>query len=466
MRNHLWKQRVSKKKRKKKQREFEPEESAQEEDVESEESEEEEEIEVVESEPGEEGSEEADVDEPMEEVEQPQAEEDDGLPMFNEHYEALMSMEFVETKYPHDDTMKELGIFDDVELVLKNMHLAKFLSYRMESYKELTCEFLASLRYYIYSKAERRELDRGLGWITFTADGVEPEVTFRNLEVMFGFNYGEGTEWSFDKNELQKFGLQSLMVCTPLQGLRLLKLGVQSLDMCTRRWPTLSFQERPHEPSLKESSSCLIWGSNYLITAYANRFKPKRKLSVGGLITPILLAGGVDTSSHESTAPGWLDIKFCKVNTLIDHNEVNGMYQFLFKHPDVGPSKMLLPSPAYTTVRGGDNIDFWPPLDMVVGHEAEEQIEEQAEQAPELMEQEIQVNEELGEPDCYYFDEQAKDKFGGVESIMDVRRKEGLCMGLSSTAQLKMKKGGAFMPSSTNPRDPPVELGQTFPTLH
>ncbi|CAA7043538.1 unnamed protein product [Microthlaspi erraticum] len=54
-------------------------------------------------------------------------------------------MDFVETKYPHVDTMKALGIFEDVELVLKNMHLAKFFSYHMESYKELTCEFLASM---------------------------------------------------------------------------------------------------------------------------------------------------------------------------------------------------------------------------------------------------------------------------------------------------------------------------------
>ncbi|CAA7057264.1 unnamed protein product [Microthlaspi erraticum] len=44
-------------------------------------------------------------------------------------------------KYPHDDTMRALGIFEDVELVLKNMRLAKFFSHRMESYKELTCEF-------------------------------------------------------------------------------------------------------------------------------------------------------------------------------------------------------------------------------------------------------------------------------------------------------------------------------------
>ncbi|CAA7016004.1 unnamed protein product [Microthlaspi erraticum] len=31
-------------------------------------------------------------------------EEEDELPMYQEHYNALFSMDFVETKYPHDDT--------------------------------------------------------------------------------------------------------------------------------------------------------------------------------------------------------------------------------------------------------------------------------------------------------------------------------------------------------------------------
>ncbi|CAA7037645.1 unnamed protein product [Microthlaspi erraticum] len=51
------------------------------------------------------------------------------------------------------------------------MHLAKFFSYRMESYKELTWR--------------------------------EEKVTFRQLGDLFGFNYGEGTKWNF-KEELQR----------------------------------------------------------------------------------------------------------------------------------------------------------------------------------------------------------------------------------------------------------------------
>ncbi|CAA7027617.1 unnamed protein product [Microthlaspi erraticum] len=89
-------------------------------------------------------------DEPMEEAEEEQ--EEDELPMYQEHYNALFSMDFVETKHPHDDTMRDLGIFEDVELVLKNMQLGKFFSHRMESYKELTCEFLASMKHHEFDR--------------------------------------------------------------------------------------------------------------------------------------------------------------------------------------------------------------------------------------------------------------------------------------------------------------------------
>ncbi|CAA7035468.1 unnamed protein product, partial [Microthlaspi erraticum] len=111
--------------------------------------------------------------------------------MYQEHYDALFSMDFMDTKYPHVDTMKALGIFEDVEF-LKNMHLAKLFSYHMESYKELTCEFLASMRYHMYEEEDRADLDQGLGWITFLAKGEKRMVTFRQLEILFGFNYGEG----------------------------------------------------------------------------------------------------------------------------------------------------------------------------------------------------------------------------------------------------------------------------------
>ncbi|CAA7016516.1 unnamed protein product [Microthlaspi erraticum] len=51
---------------------------------------------------------------------------------------------------------------------------------------------------------DRADLDQGLGWITFLAKGEKRMVTFRQLEILFGFNYGEGTKWNFKEKELQR----------------------------------------------------------------------------------------------------------------------------------------------------------------------------------------------------------------------------------------------------------------------
>ncbi|CAA7020869.1 unnamed protein product [Microthlaspi erraticum] len=107
----------------------------------------------------------------------------------------------------------------------------------------------------------------------------------------------------------------------------------------------------------------------------------RKALSVGGLITPILCAAG----------------------------ELDGRFQFKFTHPLVGPSKLLLPNPELTTVVRGENIDFRPPVYTLVGHEDDLREEE-----PELDRAEVELSLELrispgsadlGEPECYYFEE-------------------------------------------------------------
>ncbi|CAA7035565.1 unnamed protein product [Microthlaspi erraticum] len=87
----------------------------------------------------------------------------------------------------------------------------------------------------------------------------------------------------------------------------------------------------------------------YKITAYNTRHQRGRKLSVGGLITPILCAAGVNPTDKRATEPGWMDIKFCKTNLLIEHKELDGRFQFKFTHPLAGPSKLLptLSSPQF-----------------------------------------------------------------------------------------------------------------------
>ncbi|CAA7043999.1 unnamed protein product [Microthlaspi erraticum] len=75
---------------------------------------------------------------------------------------------------------------------------------------------------------DRAELDQGLGWITFLAKGEKRMVTFRQLEILFGFTMG-GNHGTSRKDDSKGFGLQSLMECTLPQGPRLLRSGAQCL---------------------------------------------------------------------------------------------------------------------------------------------------------------------------------------------------------------------------------------------
>ncbi|CAA7053947.1 unnamed protein product [Microthlaspi erraticum] len=361
--------------------------------------------------------------------------------MFQEHYNALFSMEFVETKYPQDDTMRALEIFEDVELVLKNMQLAKFFSHRMESYKELTCEFLASMRYHQFDALDRAELDQGWGWITFLAKGERKMVTFRQLEILFGFTYGEGNLWNIKEDELQRVWAtiveegysssrsKAAQIRSPVlryvhkalantffarkatgtinEGeVKLLDMGIKPIISRTRDGKKIR-GDRAHAGNLMPLLEQLL---SYKVTAYNTRFQTGRKLSVGGVITPILCAAGVQLNKRMSTPAGWMDIKFCKTNLLIEHKELDGRYQFKFTHPLAGPSKLLLPNPELTTVVRGENIDFRPPVYTLVEHEDELREEEpeldRAEDRAEVRaEDQVQENEDLGEPECYYFEE-------------------------------------------------------------
>ncbi|CAA7058946.1 unnamed protein product [Microthlaspi erraticum] len=107
-----------------------------------------------------ESDQEGNQDEPMEEAE-PQEEEEE-LPMYQEHYNALFSMDFVEPSSP-------------------------------------ICEL------------DRAELDQGWGWITFLARGERKALPLGSLRYCLGSLMEKEPIGNIKEDELQRFGLQSLM---------------------------------------------------------------------------------------------------------------------------------------------------------------------------------------------------------------------------------------------------------------
>uniref|UniRef100_A0A1J3IZ60 Arabidopsis retrotransposon Orf1 C-terminal domain-containing protein n=1 Tax=Noccaea caerulescens TaxID=107243 RepID=A0A1J3IZ60_NOCCA len=133
------------------------------------------------------------------------------------------------------------------------------------------------------------------------------------------------------------------------------------------------------------------------VYTYRNRTS-KPSLFVGGIITPILIACDVYLDDSDSVAHGWLDIPYLKRAKVLEYKEVQGMYVYKFDHPDGGEAKILLPHQAHTTFRNGKNVDFHPPSNTLY-HEGQGQA------APEPMEEDIQEDEEMAEPEMYYFED-------------------------------------------------------------
>ncbi|CAA7053755.1 unnamed protein product [Microthlaspi erraticum] len=341
----------------------------------------------------------------------------------------------LDTKYPHVDTMKALGIFEDVELILKNMHLAKLLLLSHGILQGAHLRVLSFNEVPHVEEEDRADLDQGLGWITFLAKGEKRMVTFRQLGDLVWVQLWRGTKWNFKEKELQR------VWATIADGVLFLKVQGSSIRSPVLRYvhkalANTFFARKAPGQSTRGNSSFLTWESSPFSHAqamargsgeidqhrnlmpsltsphlqdhaYNTRHQQGRKLSVGGLITPILCAAGVNPTDRRATEPGWMDIKFCKTN-LIEHKELDGRFQFKFTHPLAGPFQVLLPNPELTTVVRGENIDFRPPVYTLVGHEDDLREEEpeldRAEDRAESAEDRAR-NADLGEPECYYFEE-------------------------------------------------------------
>ncbi|CAA7061377.1 unnamed protein product [Microthlaspi erraticum] len=236
-----------------------------------------------------------------------------------------------------------------VELVLKNMHLAKLFSYHMESYKELTCEFLASMR---------------------------------QLEILFGFNYGEGTKWNFKEKELQREpsveicaqGTCQHLLCKEGTGtinegeLKFLDMGIKPILSRTSDGKRIR-GDRSNTGNLMPFLDHLL---TYKTTAYNTRHQRGRRLSVGGLITPILCAAGVNpTDKKPLNQVGWTS-SFARPTFSLSTRSWMGV-PIQVHHPLAGPSKLLLPNPELTT---GVRTLISDPLCTLVGHEDDLREEE------------------------------------------------------------------------------------------
>jgi len=121
-------------------------------------------------------------------------------------------------------------------------------------------------------------------------------------------------------------------------------------------------------------------------------------LCAGGVITPILIAAGVPlhTPTHTTT---YIDMEYLKRKCYFDRSAPADQLYFKFKHYTLGLSRLALRCKKFTTVRIGNNIDFYPPQSILVNVLAPLQAEPSI--GSESQEERAEFNEEEGEQEDY-----------------------------------------------------------------
>ncbi|CAB81126.1 putative transposon protein [Arabidopsis thaliana] len=100
---------------------------------------------------------------------------------FEEAVSEEEELKFDGTRYPHKETMQELGICGDVEYLMELANLATYMSCQCGGYKEESCQLLATLK----------------------VRDVEYTFDIRHLDTIFGFPSGEGICQDYDQEELK-----------------------------------------------------------------------------------------------------------------------------------------------------------------------------------------------------------------------------------------------------------------------
>ena len=121
-----------------------------------------------------------------------------------DYYKALKRNLFWGTRYPHPETMVELGILEDVQLLFEKCQMTTLMSHPYPTYEDETLQFLSSLQVELFEGLSAAELrEEGLGYLSFTIDDRDYIMAIKTLESMFGFPSGTGSNPRFAREELK-----------------------------------------------------------------------------------------------------------------------------------------------------------------------------------------------------------------------------------------------------------------------
>ncbi|CAA7021688.1 unnamed protein product [Microthlaspi erraticum] len=284
-------------------------------------------------------------------------------------------------RYPHPETIRALGIEEDVEDIFYYTELGEFMKMALPAYREPAIQFLASLKLTKHPQEAAAELKRdGIGFITFTLLGQEYRFSMcvPGTELVSLWGVISLRPYQISKNKSSHIKNPAIRYahkaidhtlfarheCANVtkQELELLDTGIiQKLE-------TLDNGEEM-QGDLKHTSKAVVMINSFkqimrnAELSYEQGKIKEAHLDIGSLITPILLATKVKLpqSSHP---PTFMDIAYLN-KTWFVRGMHNGKHIYCFEHLTFGISKVLLPNVELTSNKSREGILFLPTADQL-----------------------------------------------------------------------------------------------------
>uniref|UniRef100_A0A1J3IJ78 Arabidopsis retrotransposon Orf1 C-terminal domain-containing protein n=1 Tax=Noccaea caerulescens TaxID=107243 RepID=A0A1J3IJ78_NOCCA len=312
----------------------------------------------------------------------------------------LRKMTFLPMRFPHEGTMRELGIFDEVQTILEGMEIHRFMELAPPAYLDPTLHFLATLKVVKHPALSDEIKKDGPGYITFALAHQPFRMGIKEIEELYGFDVGRGfgAKMLFEKEELarlwetissSKYQVSSLRgghIRSPAiryahkaiahtmfarhECSNVHKGELEMLDIAlTYELETLADGTKMGGDRSCDMSMAMVMLDSFqrcmknAIVSYEHGKIKDSFIGLGSMVTPILLASGfpLPQPSHQ---PEWMDIAYLNKSWFLrGKSQEKHVYRFI--HPSFGISKVLLPNSELTSFGERDNMVFLPNADAL-----------------------------------------------------------------------------------------------------
>ncbi|KAG5400169.1 hypothetical protein IGI04_014776 [Brassica rapa subsp. trilocularis] len=307
------------------------------------------------------------------------------------HYHLAKCVSWVPTCFADPKMMEELGIEDDVRIMLQHMKMESFYSMAYPTYEELSSQFLATLEASFY---EANHVRHGWGKIRFKVNGKNYVMGFKEIGAMMGLEDNEDQTlprfkklptgvWRVISGNLHATGhdknsairhpavryLHRILVHTLYPRKEAGTVNEEELRQLYRavkdnvtpeqleefeetdkmKFPTTNIFERFGMVGLFVER--LMYYKDWVWTTADS----SPQLGIGGMITPLLIANGVHLGD-DPKGPAFIDAPYLRIATYISGRYREKVVYTYFRKGKM--AKLLLPNRELTNIERPGIIHF------------------------------------------------------------------------------------------------------------